>query len=144
MICSSASVKLIWALSSGVSSTVNWIDTNKQGMTFGLLLAACVMTLLSLIKRRSFENVFANSALGALIGAPLGVCVNCVVPIARGMHSAGTRLETTLATMLAAVLVGAAGLQRLPRHFAGVERYAHALAGGTLAFCGAAIKFLGL
>ena len=29
-------------------TTVNWIDTNKRGMAFGLVLAACIMTLLSL------------------------------------------------------------------------------------------------
>ena len=70
-------------------------------------------------------------------------------PAARGSYW-GVALVTltfaavTLATMLAAVLVGAAGVKRLPRHFAGLERYTHALAGGTLAFCGAAIQFLGL
>ena len=36
----------------------------------------------------------------AVIGAPLGVCVNCAAPIAKGLHAAGTRLETTLATMI--------------------------------------------
>ena len=30
------------------ATTVNWIDTNKRGMAFGLVLAACIMTLLSL------------------------------------------------------------------------------------------------
>ncbi len=70
-------------------------------------------------------------------------------PAARGSYW-GVALVTltfaavTLATMLAAVLVCAAGVQRVPRHFAGLERYTHALAGGTLAFCGAAIQFLGL
>ena len=82
------------------ATTVNWIDTNKKGMAFGLVLAACIMTLLSLFSRRSFSSVFANTAMGTMIGAPLGVCVNCVAPIARGMHAAGATLETTLATML--------------------------------------------
>ncbi len=81
-------------------TTVNWIDTNKKGMTFGVLFAAGIMTLLSLLKRRSFKNGFANSALGLVIGAPLGVCVNCAAPIAAGMTAAGSKIETTLATMI--------------------------------------------
>ncbi len=82
------------------ATTVNWMETNRQGMTFGIILAACLMTLLSLVKRRSFDSGFANTVLGALVGTPLGVCVNCAAPIARGMHSAGARLETTLAMLL--------------------------------------------
>ncbi len=81
-------------------TTVNWVDTNKKGMTFGVLFAAALMTLFSLVKRRSFKSSFANSALGIAVGTPLGVCVNCAAPIAAGMAAAGARLETTLATMI--------------------------------------------
>jgi uncharacterized membrane protein YraQ (UPF0718 family) len=82
------------------ATTVNWIKTNKTGMIFGIMMAACLMTVMSLFKRRSFVGSFANTAMGAIVGTPLGVCVNCAAPIARGMHSAGARLETTLAMML--------------------------------------------
>lgn len=82
------------------ATTVNWVKTNQNGMIFGILMAACLMTVMSLFKRRSFVGSFANTAMGALVGTPLGVCVNCAAPIARGMHSAGARLETTLAMML--------------------------------------------
>ncbi len=81
-------------------TTINWLDTNKQGMTFGLALAAAFMTLLSLLKTRNFEGHFSNTLLGIVIGAPLGVCVNCAAPLARGLHSSGARLETTLAAMV--------------------------------------------
>ncbi len=81
-------------------TTVNWVDTNKKGMTFGVLFAAAIMTLFSLMKRRSFKNGFANSVLGLVIGTPLGVCVNCAAPIAAGMAAAGSKIETTLATMI--------------------------------------------
>ncbi|HED33654.1 MAG TPA: hypothetical protein ENJ08_05460 [Gammaproteobacteria bacterium] len=81
-------------------TTVNWVDTNKKGMTFGLLFASAIMTLFSLMRRRSFDNGFANSALGLVIGTPLGVCVNCAAPIAAGMAAAGSKIETTLATMI--------------------------------------------
>jgi uncharacterized membrane protein YraQ (UPF0718 family) len=35
------------------------------------------------------------------IGAPLGVCVNCAAPIAKGIYQAGARAETTLSAMMA-------------------------------------------
>jgi len=81
-------------------TTVNWVLTNRRGMTFGILIAAGFMTLLTLLKRRSFSSHFGNTLLGLFIGMPLGVCVNCAAPIARGLHESGTRLETTLVTMI--------------------------------------------
>lgn len=82
-------------------STINWIKTNQQGMTFGVLFGAAFLTLLGYLRRVSFRNPFANSALGMAMGAPLGVCVNCAAPIAKGMYTAGTRAETTLSAMVA-------------------------------------------
>ncbi|MEP1520419.1 FG-GAP-like repeat-containing protein [Ascidiaceihabitans sp.] len=82
-------------------STLNWISTNKKGMSFGILFAAAFLTVVPFLTTRSFRNGFANAALGLVIGTPLGVCVNCAAPIARGMYSAGLRAETTLAAMIA-------------------------------------------
>jgi uncharacterized membrane protein YraQ (UPF0718 family) len=82
-------------------STLNWINTNKKGMTFGILFAAAFLTMIPYLRRRSFKGGFANSFLGMVIGAPLGVCVNCAAPIAKGMYSAGLRAETTLSAMIA-------------------------------------------
>ena len=82
-------------------STVNWIDTNKKGMTFGLLMGAAFLTFLGYLRRRSFKGPFANSLYGMFLGAPLGVCVNCAAPIAKGLYQAGSRAETTLAAMMA-------------------------------------------
>lgn len=81
-------------------STLNWINTNKRGMTFGLLFAAGFMTMLSYLQQRSFRNGFANSLMGLFVGAPLGVCANCVAPIGRGMYSAGMRAEAVLSAMV--------------------------------------------
>ncbi len=81
-------------------TTVNWVLTNRRGMTFGILIAAGFMTMLTLLKRRSFSSHFGNTLLGLFIGMPLGVCVNCAAPIARGLHESGMRLETTLVTMI--------------------------------------------
>ena len=82
-------------------STVNWIKTNERGMTFGVLFGAAFLTLLGYLRRVSFDNPFANSALGMAMGAPLGVCVNCAAPIAKGMYAGGARAESTLSAMVA-------------------------------------------
>ncbi len=80
-------------------SSVNWAYTNWKGMTFGLLFAAGVLTLLGGIQRRSFRHAWQNTLAGMFFGAPLGVCVNCATPIAQGMYAAGATLETALATL---------------------------------------------
>ena len=82
-------------------STLNWINTNKKGMTFGILFAAAFLTAIAYLQQRSFRSGLANALLGLGIGAPLGVCVNCAAPIARGMYSGGLRVETMLAAMIA-------------------------------------------
>jgi len=48
----------------------------------------------------------------------------------------------TVGTMLAVVLAGIEGVERLP--FPRMERHAHTLAGLTILLCGVAIQFLGL
>ena len=80
-------------------STVNWVNTNRQGMTFGVLFAGAFLTFMGMLRRRSFKGSHANALMGFFIGTPLGVCVNCAAPIAKGLHEAGARLETTLTTM---------------------------------------------
>lgn len=80
-------------------STVNWIETNLEGMAFGLVVGACLLTIMSSLPVRGHSNGFLNTLLGVGIGTPLGVCVNCAAPVAKGMHDAGARLETTLAAM---------------------------------------------
>ncbi len=80
-------------------TTINWIETNLEGMAFGLFIGACLLTLLSMVAVRGHRNGFVNTLLGVVVGTPLGVCVNCSAPVAKGMHDGGARLETTLATM---------------------------------------------
>lgn len=80
--------------------TINWLDTNKKGMAFGLLFAAALMLLFSVISKHQFENRWLNSLVGTAMGAPLGVCVNCAAPIAKGIRSSGGKTETALATMI--------------------------------------------
>ena len=80
-------------------TTLNWYETNWRGMAFGLILAAGFYTLLKYIPRESSDRRFRNSFMGMFVGTPLGVCVNCVAPIAKGMYEAGSKMETALAVM---------------------------------------------
>lgn len=82
-------------------TTLNWIFTNRNGMTFGVLFGSVMLALLRYLPRRGFNNGFANSFAGLAIGAPLGVCVNCAAPVAAGMYSGGSRAETSLSAMIA-------------------------------------------
>ncbi len=79
-------------------TAVEWGITNRQGMTYGLLLAAAMLTILPLL-RRSRGGKLAGALQGMLIGTPLGVCVNCAAPIAQGMLKGGGRVETALGTL---------------------------------------------
>ena len=81
-------------------NTINWMHTNRQGMTFGWLLAAALILLFTQLSERQFKGRFANTVMGVLVGAPLGVCVNCAAPIAKGIYDAGGRVETTLSSMI--------------------------------------------
>src|SRR6201997_2801242 len=55
-------------------TSVNWMWTNRVGMTFSLFFGAALLTLLPLLPRRRFQSAAANTALGAITGVPLGVC----------------------------------------------------------------------
>ena len=67
-----------------VYTTVNWLHTNERGMLFGLLLGASLLVLIQMLQGRGVKSSFGNALLGMAIGAPLGVCVNCAAPIAKG------------------------------------------------------------
>jgi uncharacterized membrane protein YraQ (UPF0718 family) len=88
-----------------VRTTVNWVWTNRIGMSFGIGFGAALLTLIPLFSRRRFKSPVANTLLGAFIGTPLGVCANCVAPIGRGLYSAGASTETVLATMISSPLL---------------------------------------
>ena len=75
-----------------------WGVTNKQGMTFGILLAAALLTIVPLLPRPR-GGKFAGAVQGMLLGAPLGVCVNCAAPIGQAMLKGGSRVEVALAAM---------------------------------------------
>jgi uncharacterized membrane protein YraQ (UPF0718 family) len=102
--------------------TLNWLDTNKKGMLFGLVLAAVTAGLISQLSRKSFSSILGNTALGTLLGAPMGLCVNCAAPVGTGLHQSGCRLETSTAAVLASptlnVVVLSILFSMLPWHLA--------------------------
>ena len=81
-------------------TSVNWAATNKKGMAFGLVFAACLLTILGFIEKRKVDGLFANTFKGFLIGAPMGLCVNCAAPVAFGLKKGGAKPETALGAML--------------------------------------------
>jgi uncharacterized membrane protein YraQ (UPF0718 family) len=81
-------------------STGNWLNTNKRGMTFGILFAALIMSFLQLLHFRRVKNPFLATLAGISIGSPLGVCVNCAAPISKGIYDAGARVEAALSTLI--------------------------------------------
>ena len=86
-------------------TTVNWMWTNRIGMTFSLFFGAAVLTLLPLLPRRRFRSAAANTALGAVTGIPLGVCANCVAPIGQSLYEGGASSTTVLATMISSPML---------------------------------------
>jgi len=81
-------------------NSVNWMWTNRKGMTFGMVFGAVLMTMLPFLNGLKFRSRFANSLLGVVMGSPLGLCVNCSTPVAHGLYAAGARPETMLAAMV--------------------------------------------
>ncbi len=81
-------------------STGNWLNTNKRGMTFGILFAALIVSFLQLMHFRRVKNPFLATLAGISIGSPLGVCVNCAAPIAKGIYETGARVEAALSTLI--------------------------------------------
>lgn len=86
-------------------TAVNWVWTNRVGMTFSLFFGAAVLTLLPLLPRRRFRSAAANTALGAITGVPLGVCANCVAPIGQSLYEGGASSMTVLATMISSPMM---------------------------------------
>lgn len=75
---------------------LNWLDTMKKGMTFGVLCGALLHTVLKYYPLKIGQNLYVNSLKGALVGVPAGVCANCSVPMACGVTRGDGRVEVAL------------------------------------------------
>jgi len=82
-------------------TTVNWLEANRVGMTFSFLFGPAALAFLATLHRRRTRSRYLNTILGTLAGVPLGVCSNCIAPIARGLYSSGMSTESVLAAMFA-------------------------------------------
>lgn len=82
-------------------TTLNWLEANRVGMTFSFLFGPAALAFLATLRRKRTSSRYLNVLLGTLIGAPLGVCSNCIAPIARGLYSSGMSTESVLAAMFA-------------------------------------------
>jgi uncharacterized membrane protein YraQ (UPF0718 family) len=80
-------------------TSLNWLNANKIGMTFGFFFGAAALTFLSTLRYRRTRFAPLNALIGALAGMPLGVCANCVAPIGRGFYASGMSTESVLAAM---------------------------------------------
>lgn len=79
-----------------LAATVNWLDSMKIGMTFGVLFGALLHTVLRYYPLKIGKNLYLNSLKGALVGMPMGVCANCAVPTACGVTRGNGRVEVAL------------------------------------------------
>jgi uncharacterized membrane protein YraQ (UPF0718 family) len=79
-----------------LAATVNWLDSMKIGMTFGVLFGALLHTVLRYYPLKIGKNLYLNSLKGALVGVPGGVCANCAVPVACGVTRGNGRVEVAL------------------------------------------------
>src|SRR5438445_11665502 len=79
-----------------LAATVNWLDSMKIGMTFGVLFGALLHTVLRYYPLTIGKNLYLNSLKGALVGVPGGVCANCAVPVACGVTRGNGRVEVAL------------------------------------------------
>jgi uncharacterized membrane protein YraQ (UPF0718 family) len=75
---------------------VNWLDSMKIGMTFGVMFGALLHTHLRYYPIKIGNNLYLNSLKGALVGIPMGVCANCAVPTACGVTRGHGRVEVAL------------------------------------------------
>ena len=79
-----------------LAATVNWLDSMKTGMAFGVLFGALLHTVLRYYPLKIGKNLYLNSLKGALVGVPMGVCANCAVPTACGVTRGHGRVEVAL------------------------------------------------
>jgi uncharacterized membrane protein YraQ (UPF0718 family) len=80
-------------------TSVNWLNANRIGMTFAFFFGPAALTFFATLRRRRTKSRHLNALLGTLVGMPLGVCANCMAPIARGLYASGMSTESVLAAM---------------------------------------------
>ena len=80
-------------------TSLNWLNANRVGMVFAFFFGPAALTFLATLRRRRTKSRYLNALIGTMVGAPLGVCANCIAPIGRGMYASGMSTESVLAAM---------------------------------------------
>jgi enediyne biosynthesis protein E4 len=96
-----------------VSTIINWLDTNKIGMSFGILFSTAILLLLeqsAFFYKRAAKSGLKGVFTGILLGIPMGVCTNCATPVSLGMKKAGASYESAFATLIASPALNPIGL----------------------------------
>jgi uncharacterized membrane protein YraQ (UPF0718 family) len=77
-------------------AALSWLAAMAIGMSFGVLFGALLHSVLRYYPLKIGQNLYLNSLKGALVGAPMGVCANCAVPMACGITRGHGRVEVAL------------------------------------------------
>lgn len=96
-----------------LGGTVNWLATNKKGMMFGVMLGALLLTLFSTWPEKNARGMIPQAFRGFLLGAPLGLCVNCAAPVAQGIRAGGGTTITALTAMVSSPLFNVIALSMM-------------------------------
>jgi uncharacterized membrane protein YraQ (UPF0718 family) len=124
-IVSTAAADTVWKRI--LYGTLNWLEAMRVGMTFGVLFGALLHTVLRYYPLHIGRNYTLNSFKGALVGAPMGVCANCAVPMACGVTRGNGRVEVALGYLFSSPtfnpVVVAMTFAIMPWYF-GVTKYA--------------------
>lgn len=94
-------------------ASLDWIDTNKIGMTFGFLFAAGILLLFEqsiLIRQYATRSGIQGIFSGLLLGMPLGVCTNCATPVALGLNKSGVSDDASFTTLIASPSLNPIGI----------------------------------
>lgn len=94
-------------------ATLNWLDTNKVGMSFGFLFSAAILLLIEqsqFFYRRAKQKGILGVLSGLILGMPLGVCTNCATPVALGLKKSGASDESAFSTLIASPSLNPIGL----------------------------------
>jgi len=101
--------------------SINWLYTNYQGMTFGLLLSSILFSILQLINIQKIKSTFLKSLFGTILGIPMGVCANCAAPISMSMKKGSINDLTSITLAVSSpslnLIVLSLMLQILPTNF---------------------------
>ena len=100
-------------LSVALTTAINWIDTNKIGMSFGIFFAAAILLALQqsrFLHEKTRKQGVGGAFAGLLLGTPLGVCTNCATPVSLGLSQSGASKESAFATLIASPSLNPIGL----------------------------------